>query len=694
MFFNLFCIVLAVCLSTVANAEPISITEEEQALLQVYGDEEMVSIVSGYQQPLSKAPAIATVITAADIKAMGATDIDDVLESVPGLHVGRNSHTYGPVYTFRGIYSQYNQQVLMLQNGIPLTTAYMGNRGNIWAGLPVENISRIEVIRGPGSALYGADAFAGVINIITKSADEIDETRIGVRMGSFNTRDAWMQHGGEWNRVKVAAYLRVGDTGGFRETLRSDSMTVKQPGVSLTPGPVNTMYDAIDGSLDLSYDKWQLRFGVKERSNVGTYAGVSGALDPLGRHKSSRYNADLTWNDPELTKNIGLKLQASYYDYMEQSRLRLLPPGATTVGTFADGMIGNPDKWDRGIRLSEDTTWSGLAGHKLLTGVGYNFIELYKTRSSANFTFTTVGQNSVPVPVGAVVDNNQTEPFMLPHQRHVYFGYIQDEWSFARDWTLTAGVRHDRYSDVGNTTNPRLALIWEAAHNLTAKLMFGQAFRAPSFIELYGINNPVVKGNPDLKPEIITTVEAAAAWQPRDDTRLNLSLFRYDWRDVIAYVADAPGSNRSTAQNTGRQTGLGFELEAEWHATSELKLSGNFAVQRSIAESTDTNAGHAPGKHLYGRADWRFYPGWQAGGIVNWVMDRQRVAGDTLPPVDDYATVDVVLRNFSLGTWEFTASVRNLFDSQNYEPRYIGTGVTSDLPLPGRSYYFQASYGF
>jgi len=82
-------------------------------------------------------------------------------------------------------------------------------------------------------------------------------------------------------------------------------------------------------------------------------------------------------------------------------------------------------------------------------------------------------------------------------------------------------------------------------------------------------------------------------------------------------------------------------------------------------------------------------------GQVNWVMARQRVAGDTLPPVDDYTTMDVTIRNSGgKGKWEFAASVRNLFDSQNYEPRYIGTGLTSDLPLPGRSLYVQASYGF
>jgi iron complex outermembrane receptor protein len=78
----------------------------------------------------------------------------------------------------------------MLVNGLPVTTSFAGNRGNVWGGLPIENVARIEVIRGPGSALYGADAFAGVINIITKTAADINGSQFGVRAGSFGSGDA------------------------------------------------------------------------------------------------------------------------------------------------------------------------------------------------------------------------------------------------------------------------------------------------------------------------------------------------------------------------------------------------------------------------------------------------------------------------------------------------------------------------
>lgn len=163
---------------------------DEEDLAQAYGDPQMVSIATGSRQLISRAPSVATVITAADIQAMGATDLDDVMETIPGVHVARTTQVYSPSYVFRGINLGFNPQVLILINGIPATSVVNGNRGNGWVGLPLEHIARIEVIRGPGSALYGADALAGVINVITKSAEESGGTTIGARIGSFRSHDA------------------------------------------------------------------------------------------------------------------------------------------------------------------------------------------------------------------------------------------------------------------------------------------------------------------------------------------------------------------------------------------------------------------------------------------------------------------------------------------------------------------------
>ena len=642
-------------------------TPEEEDLALVYGDKSLISIASGSPQPTARAPSVATVITAEDIAAIGAADLDEVLETVPGLHVSRSPILYNPIYIVRGIATPYNPQVLMLVNGIPITGVTVGDRSNIWGGMPVENIARIEVIRGPGSALYGADAFSGVINIITKTATDINGTEPGVRLGSFKSRDAWVQHGGVWGGLDAAVYLRKGHTDGQRQVITQDAMT-STPYPSLAPGSVNLGRDTIDGRLDLSHDKWRLRMGYQQRDHVGTGAGVASALDPTGKNFGERISTDLTYQDVNFAPDWEVTAQASYLRITEKSDLVLYPPGF--AGAFPNGYIGNPDKWERHLRFNTSAAYAGLEKHKLRLGMGTQGDNLYRTEETNNFSG------------GAVVP---ATPFLLPHSRRVNHVYAQDEWNFTQDWYLTAGVRHDHYSDFGGTTNPRLALVWETAYNLTSKLLYGRAFRPPSFAELYNINNPVALGNPNLKPEKIESLELAFAWQTTSTLQANLNLFRYRMKDILLFAPDPGGS--ATAQNTGKQHGQGLETELVWNASSDMRLSGNYAYQRSVDETTDRDAGNAPHHHLYARSDWRFMPGWTWNTQLNYVAQRKREPSDTRPNISDYRTVDVTLRNQKRNRdWAFAFSVRNLFDADAREPSPSPGLIKYDLPLGPREY--------
>ncbi|HEY0845125.1 MAG TPA: TonB-dependent receptor, partial [Noviherbaspirillum sp.] len=608
-----------------------------------------------------------------------------------------NAYTTG-LYVIRGIFAQNNPQTLILMNGIPVTTMLVGNKGNIWSGYPVEHIARIEVIRGPGSALYGADAYSGVINIITKTAADTPGTQIGVRGGSFKTRDAWIQHGGSLGAVDVAAYLRVGSTDGFKKIIEADAQTRNDQlfgtNASLAPGPVNTGYDAIDANLDLSYEKWRMRAGYKLRDDVGTGAGIASALDPVGKEKTERLMTDISWIDPQFARNWGLGVTASYMQYKQRmpTYLQLLPPGAALpTGTFPNGMIAAPETSERQFRLSAFATYSGFAGHNIRLGIGHDDLNMYETAEHRNFNYTPGG---VPIPAASVIDYSATSPFILPQRRRLNYLFAQDEWKFATDWALTAGVRRDQYSDSGNTTNPRAALVWDAALDVTAKLMYGRAFRAPAFAELYGINNPVSEGNPALNPETISTWETAVSWQARRDVEVNLNVFHYSMHDIIRLVPKAVPGTGSVYQNRGDQSGKGMELEVVWDASRALRLSGHYAYQRSIDRSTGSDAGYAPRTHAYGRADWRFRSGWMLSGQVNHVADRKRVAGDNRQPVPDYTTVDLTLRTEQRkDSWSFAASVRNLFNANVREPSLApGLSIPNDLPMAPRSIYFQLTY--
>lgn len=138
----------------------------------------VVTIATGTPKPIFQSAAVTSVITAEQIKSMGATELHEVLETVPGVHASLQQDTYDYSYSMRGIRNTQNSQVLMLLNGIRITTPFSGT---LMTGteLPIEAIQRVEVIRGPGSALYGADAFAGVINIITKKTEDIDGATLG-----------------------------------------------------------------------------------------------------------------------------------------------------------------------------------------------------------------------------------------------------------------------------------------------------------------------------------------------------------------------------------------------------------------------------------------------------------------------------------------------------------------------------------
>jgi iron complex outermembrane receptor protein len=663
---------------------------EEESLNRAFGDEDFISIATGSRQLISQAPAVASVITAEDIKAMGATDLDEVLEAVPGLHVSYAPRAYSPIYTIRGIYTENNPQVLILINDIPITNLYVGNRNDIWGGMPINNIARIEVIRGPGSALYGADAFAGTINIITKTAADINGTEFGGRAGSFNTREGWMLHGGQWKGFDVAFSLELSKTDGQDGTIESDAQTAFDNAfltdASLAPGPVNLQHKNIDARIDLAREKWRFRAGYQGRRDIGTGAGVAQALDPEGSGSSDRINADLTYST-QWGNYWDITSQLSFFDTSAEPDLVLYPPGSFG-GAYPNGVIGNPYVYERHTRLGLSAFYHGIKDHNVRLGAGGIHNDMYKTEETKNYA-------PDGSPLGGIVDvsDDPNLVFIEPHDRSVGYAFVQDEWQLAPDWSFTGGVRYDHYSDFGSTTNPRLALVWQTRYDLTTKLLYGRAFRAPAFNELYNINNPVALGNPDLDPEKIDTYEIAFDYQYSEALNTKLNLFNYKMADIIRFVPDPAPATTVTAQNAGERKGRGLELEATWKINPSLNVTGNYAYQKSTDEQTDSDVANAPQHQIYVRSDWNVATQWRISTQANWVADRQRDITDARPPVDDYTTVDLTVRYQPMNhPWALALSARNLFDADAREPSPAPGSIPDDLPLPERNIYMEATY--
>lgn len=544
--------------------------------------------------------------------------------------------------------------------------------------------------------MYGADAFSGVINIITKSANDIAGTELGGRLSSFDSKDVWLLNGKEYGGIKTAFSIEYGSTDGQREVITADAQTgldaLFGTSASLAPGPVNLGRKYLDSRLDFSLQNWRLRLGYQGRRNVGTGAGVAQALDPVGNNESDRFNADISYHLTTI-QNWDTTIELSYFNTSARSDLVLFPAGAFG-GTFPDGVIGNPDVYERHTRFGVSTFYTGFNKHRLRLGAGYNQSDLYKVTESRNFTFSPGG---IPVPLGNVVDVSDSAAFVREELRQVTYAFVQDEWSFARDWNVTVGVRHDHYSDFGNTTNPRAAIVWQTDYNLTTKLLYGRAFRAPAFAELYNINNPVSRGNPKLKPETIDTLELAFDYQISDDIRAGLNVFHYQMHDIIRFVTDPAPATTVTAQNSGDQEGHGLEFELNWKLAKALRLTGNYAFQRAEDNRTETDPGNAPRHQAYLRASWQALSNWSVNPQVKWIGERSRAAGDTRPALNGYTLVDLTLRHSPIlhdRKLEVAASVRNLLDENAYEPSLSPGLIPNDFPLAGRNFYLEAAYKF
>jgi iron complex outermembrane receptor protein len=122
-----------------------------------------------------------------------------------------------------------------------------------------------------------------------------------------------------------------------------------------------------------------------------------------------------------------------------------------------------------------------------------------------------------------------------------------------------------------------------------------------------------------------------------------------------------------------------------------MHLTGNYSFQQSVDDATGKDAGYSPHHRIYLRSDWRYETGWLASAQLNRVMNRRRTAGDTRPQVPDYTTVDLTLRVPSKGAWDFSASVRNLFNADVREPT-APLLIPNDLPMAPRTMWLQASF--
>ncbi|HLP76304.1 MAG TPA: TonB-dependent receptor [Candidatus Paceibacterota bacterium] len=634
------------------------------------------------ETPIREAPAIATVITADEIRRMGARNLLDVLKMVPGIGVSINEYGVNMVEV-RGIRTTFNEKILLMIDGHSLNrNAHRSGLCLLADLLPVENIKQVEVVRGPGSALYGSSAFVATINIITRDADEISGVETKVGGGSFETFKGNAVAGKVWkDKVAVSASFDYFRTSGPELLVKSDAL--RGTPWSMAPGTVPLDVEQVDAFLKVVYGDFTFR-GHFLTSRRGFYIGMGYAVTDENYSYWDMENVwgELTYNH-RLSDDLTTTVKLSYDHFREDPSVKSLPPGFNN--SFPIGRIGKPVMQNGTVGAEWQLDWDPFQGNHLIGGVAYEFFQQYDVHRFANFDPLTGVYLGPLQPVANFNRNTDQTTVSL---------YLQDEWRLLERIHLTGGVRYDHYSNFGDTTNPRAGLVWNVRDDIDLKMLYGQAFRAPNFQELYNINTVGNAGNPNLKPERIETFEAGITYRVCPALQVDLNGFHSTIEDLITRdisVIPTHYVNAGTATTDGLEAGLSGS------AFSKLSWKLAYTYQNPRNDDDGSRLPYVPSHRGYASLNYALNRYLNAHADVICTGPRPRARGETRPEMPTYATVDlaVTARNF-WKTLELQVTVHNLFDARYNDPDTSGAvnRIPGDFPREGISIMGNVTYRF
>ncbi|MBO1318845.1 TonB-dependent receptor [Acanthopleuribacter pedis] len=665
-----------------------------------------------------------SVITAQEISQMGAKNLEEVLRTVPGFDVVLNPTGSNLMFGVRGVLSLNfsSNSIKYLLNGHTLNSL-TGSPLHYFDYLPIEFIKKIEIIRGPGSALYGANAFMGVINIITKTSD--DERFVSLRGGSFSSARPGFLYTSNHSLIEWSLAGSFYETDGESEEVREDfASNVFQFG-SAAPG--NTTLDADSSTFNFEAKYGDFNLNVFATDLNRNYAiGIAAALTDENELKVNSNFAVLGYEKTFLNDKLKLESKVYYDKYNFFHSLEIfseefnIQRNLETPFPDGEGIRGIPAVKFELYGTETTFNWNIREGFDLLSGILYDRSRIFDPTHFAN---TNV--NDAPVTVDGVV--YQPGQF-LPFGHIADLTNVQDgNWINEADRTngaafaqatldvktladlnleslvLTIGIRHDDYDDIGSTTNPRAGLVLAPNESIFMKALYGEAFRAPTFDELHQINNPTNVGNPDLLPEELKTFEFQFGAQFGEKAYATISYFDIEVEQNIQLVG-------RDYKNVGRVTSSGIELDAKMLFGERRYLYANATY--SDVKNHDINAlnqeierGNSPDFMSNIGFNWQFNPLIHFNAHVNYTTERNRNGtriaidtGEVIPQDSRPATPDRTLVNFSVGFqindgFSIQASGHNVFDEDQLDPDNTRT-VTFDVPRAGANFSMFANYRF
>ena len=507
-----------------------------------------VTTASKTEEKVSDAPGIITVVSNDEIMGFGSTSLMDVLDRVTSMHM-----IYSGIYTWnlgsmRGQHtSVFDNHVLILLNGRPLRDGISGGHNNVfYNSFPVEGIDHIEIIRGPGSVLYGTNAYSGVINIITKKAYEKTAFEASVSYGSLNTLSANVGGGFYVNDdFNINVGFRYFNDDGPEWEFYDDNVTSPKVDSSKL-GKGNFSRDNLSAFIDLNY---------KNLKVLGGY----GEMKPFSLVPPLKWQ----WTSQAGTKKAGEEVsKMSHY--------------------FTD--IGYKFEFGENYSLNANYTYNGHIWNGLVDG------DLYGLQASSNNSILEVAFNGSPVEnlnfiIGGLYDYNSFKGKILKDGSTAKFNaYLQADYKLFNMLKLVAGVQMNKLEDIDANFSPRVGAILNITDNFGIKLLNSSAFRSP-YPQETNVQNPLYIGNPNLKPELINTTDGQFFYQ-NDKIHTSVTLYYSKMTDLInkirqdTIVGEINGNPvYSSFFNSSSHKFYGVEFEGKFALSDNFSLFVNATYQ-------------------------------------------------------------------------------------------------------------------
>ncbi|HPC96090.1 MAG TPA: TonB-dependent receptor [Sedimentisphaerales bacterium] len=617
---------------------------------------------SKHTQKVSEAPSSVTIISAEEIRKYGYRTLAEVLRSVPGFYINNDrNYDYLGVRGFRRP-GDYDTRILLLVDGFRINEN-IGDSPLFGTQflLDVDLIERVEVIRGPGSSLYGSNALLAVINVITKNGKALHGLEMSGEVASYDTQKGRLSYGevfGNGLNLLVSATKGGGDGPELYFQEFDDPATA----------------NGLVRNDDSDFHNLLLRASFGDFGLIAAHTAAEKGIPTapwdavFGDHRTRTYDDTTLLGliyEHEISDKLSVKAQTAYHHYNYDGRYVYDYSEDETPYLVVNKDFYKGRWWDSELQV----TTRPFEKHILTAGGEFRY---------------NIRQDQA----------NWDEEVYLDDSRHSrnWGLYIQDEFRVLDDVTLVAGVRYDHYSTFGGSTNPRLAMIYDVSEQTTLKLLYGRAFRAPNAYELYYHDGGYSQKAPlELDPETIDTYEIVLERALASNLNATLNGFYYVMDDLIGQYTD-PDDGLLVFRNIEEVEARGVELALAGRWENGLGVRTSYSYVEAENKDTEETLVDSP-RHLAKLnliapvvKDTLF-----AGLEIQYNGRSRTLAGEQ---ADDFLLTNLALTYTSPSKrLEIAAGLYNLFDVDYSYPAF-GEHRQDQIEQDGRTFRIRLLYRF